>query len=100
LTYRDPFLTGFIDVLANKRKNKEDSPHRAKDGNVRRWLERSEGSEPTERKVTGRIPFFFVIITSITKKNETGRSFLFFGQGMKTVQPIENERKSNQPMND
>jgi hypothetical protein len=26
--------------------------------------------------------------------------FLFFGPGMKTVQPIENERKSNQPMND
>jgi hypothetical protein len=24
----------------------------------------------------------------------------FFGPGMKTVQPIENERKSNQPMND
>jgi hypothetical protein len=26
--------------------------------------------------------------------------FFFFGPGMKTVQPIENERKRNQPMND
>jgi hypothetical protein len=33
------------------------------------------------------------------RKNKEKR-FLFFGPGMKTVQPIENERKSNQPMND
>jgi hypothetical protein len=37
------------------------------------------------------------------RKNKEKRSsvfFFFFGPGMKTLQPIENERKSNQPIND
>jgi hypothetical protein len=37
---------------------------------------------------------------NVFKKIMFLKCFLFFGPGMKTVQPIENERKENQPMND
>jgi hypothetical protein len=46
---------------------------------------------------------FFLVLPCFSKKNfhqKKENSFLFFGPGMKTVQPIENERKENQPMND
>jgi hypothetical protein len=40
----------------------------------------------------------FNCLLFLRKKGRT--KFSFFGPGMKTVQPIENERKENQPMND
>jgi hypothetical protein len=68
----------------------------------------STASRPTgsdERESIGSVGNQNPSPFQITKDNtplSIGRNmcFLFFGPGIKTVQPIENERKGNQPMND
>jgi hypothetical protein len=85
----------------NKRNTKQNkSNERGKDTLTRRKEGKRNEEKEKEKNLSNKIEKPLKINKRTSKIGWFIICFLFFGPGMKTVQPIENERKANQPMND